>query len=241
MSSRTLIGFAAALAAFGVLSRAWADELSPFEASYGWSWHGAEVAVSTLKLEHRDGSSWVYSSASEPRGFGHLYPLHPKLTSVMRITDQGVQPQSFNASGGGEDHDADVVFNWETGRATGTYDGVKIDLPIKPGVQDDLSIQVELMVDLLRGRTPDALWMIDKNSVREYGYQREGESTIQTPFGPVATVIYSSHHIGSPRTTRFWCAPSMGYLPMRVEQKRIDKVEWTMDIRTAQRGQTSGG
>jgi hypothetical protein len=241
MPSRAWIAFTAALLASSAHGRVRADELSPFEASYGWSWHGATVAVSTLKLEHQGGTAWVYSSASEPRGLGHLYPMRPKLTSVLRVTDQGVQPQSFQAEGAGEDHNADVVFNWETGRATGTYDGVKIDLPIKPGVQDDLSIQIELMVDLLHGKTPDTLWMIDKNSVRDYRYRREGESTIETPFGQVATVIYSSQHTGSPRITRFWCAPSMGYLPMHVEQKRIDKVEWTMDIRTARREQPTGG
>ena len=77
--------------------------------------------------------------------------------------------------------------------------------------------------------------MIDKNSSREYRYQREGEATITTPLGRIDTVIYSSQHPGSPRITRFWCAPSRGYLPMRVEQKRIDSVEWTMEIRTLRR------
>jgi len=109
-------------------------------------------------------------------------------------------------------------------------------MPIKSGIQDDLSVQIELMFDLLHGKAPQNLSMIDKNTVREYRYQREGEQTIDTPFGQTATVIYSSQHPGSPRITRFWCAPSMGYLPMRVEQKRIDKVEWTMEIRTLKRG-----
>jgi hypothetical protein len=35
--------------------------------------------------------------------------------------------------------------------------------------------------------------------------------------------------------TRFWCAPSMGYLPLRIEQKRADSVEWTMDILSVRR------
>jgi hypothetical protein len=223
------------LSALLVVGRVRADDLTPFEASYAWSWRGVTVAVSTLKLEQRGSNTWVYSSSSEPRGVGRLYPMRPKLTSVLRVTDRGAEPQSFHAEGGGEDHDAAVDFNWETGRATGNYEGVTVDLPIKPGVQDDLSVQIELMVDLLRGKAPDTLWMIDKNSVREYHYQREGDATLETPFGQVATVIYSSQHVGSPRTTRFWCAPSKGYLPMRVEQKRIDKVEWTMEIRELKR------
>jgi hypothetical protein len=211
------------------------DELKPFQASYSWSWKSATVAISTLKLEHGDGDSWIYSSTSEPRGLGHLYPMRPKLRSTLRISDQGVQPLSFKAEGGGDSHNADVKFDWSAGRATGVYEGTVVDLPLKPGIQDDLSVQIAMMVDMLHGRVPEHLSMIDKNSSREYRYQREGEEAIATPLGQIDTVIYSSQHPGSPRITRFWCAPSRGYLPMKVEQKRIDSVEWTMEIRTLRR------
>ena len=91
------------------------------------------------------------------------------------------------------------------------------------------------VVELLRGRTPEQLSMIDKNSTREYRYQREGSEPIATALGRIDTVIYSSQHLGSPRVTRFWCEPSMGYLPLRIEQKRADSVEWTMDILSVRR------
>jgi hypothetical protein len=210
--------------------------LEAFQASYGWNWQGALVAISTLKLEHADADSWIYSSTSEPRGLGRLYPMRPKLRSSLRVTDKGVQPLSFKAEGGGDSHDADVKFDWSAGRATGVYEGTAVDLPLKPGVQDDLSVQIAMMVELLHGRTPEQLSMIDKNSWREYRYQREGAETIATPLGQIDTIIYSSQHPGSPRVTRFWCAPSLGYVPMRVEQKRVDSVEWTMDIRSLKRG-----
>jgi hypothetical protein len=213
-----------------------AEELEPFEASYAWSWHGATVAVSTLRLERGDGDTWVYSSSSGPRGLGYLYPMRPKLRSTLRITDQGVQPLSFKAEGAGDSHNADVSFDWSAGRATGVYEGTEVDLSLKPGIQDDLSVQIAMMVELLHGRTPDHLWMIDRNSAREYRYRREGAQTIDTALGRIDTIVYSSHHEGSPRVTRFWCAPSAGYLPMRVEQKRIDSVEWSMEIRSLRRG-----
>jgi hypothetical protein len=228
-------------AAIALYASAWAavasaEELKAFEASYAWSWYGATVAVSTLRLERGDGDSWVYSSTSEPRGLGYLYPMRPKLRSTLRITDQGVQPLSFKAEGAGDSHDADVSFDWNVGRATGVYEGTPVDLPLKPGLQDDLSVQIAMMVELLHGRAPEHLWMIDRNSAREYRYRREGAQTIDTPLGRIDTIVYSSQHPGSPRVTRFWCAPSAGYLPMRVEQKRIDSVEWSMEIRTLKRG-----
>lgn len=228
------------VAALGIIAppavtMASAQDLQPFEASYAWSWHGATVAISRLKLEHQAGDTWIYSSTSEPRGLGYLYPMRPAFRSTLRISERGVQPLSFRADGGGADHNADVTFDWSTARASGVYEGVPVDMPIKPGIQDDLSVQIAMMVELLHGRTPEQLSMIDKNSTREYRYQREGAQAIATALGRIDTVIYSSQHPGSPRVTRFWCAPSMGYLPLRIEQKRIDSVEWTMDIRSVRR------
>ena len=211
-----------------------ADALTPFEASYTWIWHGAAIAVSTLKLEQRQGDIWVYSSTSEPRGLGNLYPLRPKLQSVLRVTQQGVQPLSYDATDGttANQRGADVTFDWDAGHASGTYEGVKVDLALKEGLQDDLSIQIALLYALRQGHAPANLSMIDKNSIRDYSYQREGSETITTRLGRIETVIYASHHEGSPRVTRFWCAPARGYVPVRVEQKRLDSVEWTMEIET---------
>jgi hypothetical protein len=222
----------AVLANCAASASACADELRPFQVSYDWQWHAATVALSTIDLVHRQGDVWAYSSSTRPRGIGRLYPMRPNLQSIMRISAQGVQPLHFVATGSGRSHDANVDFDWDTGHITGIYEGAKIDLPIQPGVQDDLSVQIALLVQLLGGRTPDKALEINQNAVREYDYQREGEQTLDTALGPIDTVVYSIHHAGSPRTTRFWCAPSMGFIPMQVQQKRLEHVEWTMRIRS---------
>jgi len=50
-------------------------------------------------------------------------------------------------------------------------------------------------------------------------YVREGEATVKTPFGQDRGRHLSQRAEGSPRVTRFWCAPWRGHVPMRVEQK----------------------
>jgi hypothetical protein len=231
---RTLI--LTALPSVALVNVAAADELKPFEASYAWIWHGMDVAVSTLKLE-KTGDTWTYSSKSEPRGIGKVFPERPIQRSVLRVTDAGTQPLSYQASDGTSStrRAVDVKYDWEHGRVTGVYEDTQVDLPLTPGVQDDGSVQVALMVELLRGHTPDHFSLLNKNAVREYRYVREGEATVKTPFGKIAAVIYRSEREGSPRVTRFWCAPWRGHVPMRVEQKRGDEIEWTMEIRSLSR------
>jgi hypothetical protein len=215
-----------------------ADELKPFSASYTWIWHGLTVAESKLRLEQKD-DTWVYESNSEPRGIGRVMSERPVQRSVMRVTEAGVQPLSYHADDGtpATKRDADLMFDWTTGHVKGVYEDKKVDMSVTPGVQDDLSVQIAMMVQLLRGHTPDRFSLVNGNSVREYHYIREGEATVATPIGNVATIIYRSQAEGSPRTTRFWCAPSRGYIPVRVEQKRKDEVEWTMQIEGLERGQ----
>ncbi|MFI4880004.1 MAG: DUF3108 domain-containing protein [Steroidobacterales bacterium] len=226
----------AAVLMLGASNMAGADELKPFEASYAWLWHGLNVAVSTLTLE-KTGDTWSYRSKSEPRGIGRAFSERPTQASVLRVTDSGVQPLSYRASDGTAStrRAIDVKYDWDKGRLTGVYEDTPVDLPLKAGVQDDASAQVAMMVELLRGHTPDRFQLLNKNAVREYRYTREGEATLQTPLGSIATVIYKSERAGSPRVTRFWCAADRGYIPMRVEQTRGRDVEWTMEIRSLKR------
>jgi hypothetical protein len=150
----------------------------------------------------------------------------------MRVTEAGVKPLSYHADDGTPStrRDADVTFDWKAGHASGVYEDARVDMPIAAGIQDDLSVQIAMMVELLRGRTPERFSMINGNSVREYRYVREDEATLTTAIGTIPTVVYRAQKEGSPRATRFWCAPSRGYIPVRVEQKRKDDVEWTMEI-----------
>jgi len=236
MPARTLRAMALCLLGLVTSQLARAEELKPFEASYSWSWHGMSVAVSTLKLEqHPD--AWIYSSRSDPRGIGRLFSERPTQQSTLQVTAAGVRPLHYKADDGtaAGKRNADVQFDWEHDRLTGVYDGTPVDMPLQPGTQDDLSVQVALIVELLAGRTPERFLLIDNDKVREYRYMRDGEESITTPLGKLDTIVYRSQKKGSPRVTRFWCAPSLGYMPLRVEQTKGDEVQWTMQIQSMKR------
>lgn len=222
----------AALAASG----ARADELKPFKASYAWIWGKFTVAVTTLKLE-KTGHTWTYTSRSEPRGIGRMYPQRPRTVSVLEVTAEGVRPLSYQASDGTSSgkRSIDVKYDWDKLRITGVYEGTAVDLPLTPEVQDDSSLQIAIMVDLLRGKVPDHFMNLEKNSVREYRYQRVGAETIETALGSESTEIYTSQKAYSPRINSYWCAPDRGYIPLRVQQKKGDDVEWTMQIESLTR------
>ena len=231
--ARGLVVAALLLAGTGA---AGADGLRPYTATYNGIWRGMTVAVSTLKLE-QTGDTWTFSSRSEPRGIGKLASgvFPPLQVSVVRVTDQGVLPQSFKSTGGDPGKSIELTYDWQAHRVTGTYEGTKVDLPLTPQVQDDGSVQLHLMVELLAGRTPASVQLIDKDGVREYEITSDGEATIKTPLGDAHTVVFKSQKKYSPRITRFWCAPDNGFIPLRVQQKRGDDVQWTLEIQSLTR------
>ena len=211
--------------------------LRPYEASYNFLWRGLNAGTSTFKLRQEPGGEWLYTSRNEPRGLFKLVSAAAMtLTSHIKVDAETVRPLLFTAHENDETAlQAEVHFDWTTGRATGKVEDTPIDMPLRAGVQDDLSVQIAFIVALANGRSPQGISMFDKNGIKDYTYTRVGEETLHTPVGEVATTIYLSQHTHSPRSTRFWCAPQYGYVPMRAEQRREDKVEWTMNLRSIHR------
>jgi hypothetical protein len=235
---RSLRTVTAVLALLATATAAGAVELQPFIARYTFAWHGMTVGESTLRLERDLGDKWKYTSATAPRGFGRLYRSHDIVNeSLLQETAAGMRPLAYRAEDGSDstERDSQLSFDWEHGRVTGLVGRHQIDMEVPEGTQDDLSVQIALMYELLAGRTPTGFRVFDETGVREYRYTHEGSATLDTPMGKVQTEIYRSQRDGSPRATRFWCAPDWGYLPMRAEQRRKGEVEWTMEIRRVTR------
>ncbi|MDE2251088.1 MAG: DUF3108 domain-containing protein [Gammaproteobacteria bacterium] len=211
-----------------------APQLRPYDASYSFVTHGMNGGTSSFSLRRAGGDEWTFLARNEPHGLFRLFAAASlTLTSRMEVGPQGVRPLRFTAAQpDGSGRQAEVQFDWAANRATGTVEGQAIDMALKPGVQDDQSVQIALIYALQGGRTPAGIALFDKDGIRDYDYARVGEATLHTPLGDVPTVIYESHKAYSPRRTRFWCAPQYGYVPMRAEQKRDNDVQWTMEIRS---------
>lgn len=212
--------------------------LAPFEATYRVVYKGISAGTSTMTLRHLEGDRWTYQSSSTPRGIFRLFlPDNISQRSEMRIDGTAVVPLKYSAGGPDDppDRTIDVNFDWQNMRVTGVDREEPIDLPLQPGVQDDLSAQVLLMRDLITGQPPASFLKLGRGSIDEQQFERQGTETIDSPLGPLETVIYRSQRIGSPRSSLFWCAPSLGYLPVRARQSRGDKVEFVMELASFKR------
>jgi hypothetical protein len=110
-----------------------------------------------------------------------------------------------------------------------------VDVPLQPGLQDSLSVQIALIQELLAGRTPEKFLMLDRTEVKEYLYSEEGGERVETAIGAYETIKYRSRRPNSDRSTVFWCAPELGYLPVKVERQRGSRIDWAMGIKSLER------
>ena len=139
------------------------------------------------------------------------------------ITDGGHDPE----------HQTDISYDAARHRITGSVGGKSFDAPLEPGLQDVNSIRAALLVDLLAGREPGEYAMLDGREVKYYVYTRRGTAHLSTDVGEVDTVIYESNRKGTTggRTWRYWYAPSLGFLPVRIEQREDGRARLTFTIR----------
>jgi hypothetical protein len=210
----------------------------PFRADFALEWKGMNAARARLELARLGPREYSYVSRNSARGmFRAAFPDEVTQVSRLLVEDGHVRPLSYRGDEGTSDRRKDVSldFDWQRRRVTGTAETRPVDLELQPGVQDIMSVQVALMVDLLAGRRPGGYVLVDEDRIKEYVYQGEGTARIETVLGPLDTVVWSSRRPNSDRVTRVWYAPSLGYAPVRAERRRGSRLEWSMRLLALQR------
>lgn len=219
-------------------------ELQPFTASYGITRGKSPMGSAELQLQKMADGRWSYQLHMQLRRTGLLgaalffssTPPEQTIRSVFLLEDGRVVPQRFTVDEGtgtsGSDQKLD--FDWKRGRVTGVFERKPVDLSTQPGLLDSQSVQVALMSELLAGRTPQRFVLVEKGKIRDYIYATERTETLTTDIGEHRTVVYRSSRVGSDKSTVFWCAPELGYLPLKVERRDGKSVEFTLTVKSLQ-------
>jgi hypothetical protein len=208
----------------------------PFAAHYAAEWRDISVGSSDLQLE-RDSKPGQYHykwTISAQGIFRIAYSHDLTQQSWFGVVDNHVRPNRYR----GEEGSSYVAleFDWDTDHALGSSEGKPIDLVLKPGTQDLMSIQVEVMLDLKNGTLPPTFDIIEKDQIKNFLYTREGTAKLRTDIGTLDTVIVASRRGPTDsRVLRMWFAPDLGYVPVQAERTRDGKLEFAMRIKTLQR------
>ena len=215
------------------------DELRPHEITFHTTFKGFSAGDLKLTLRRDKGSGdFIYETRAFPSFLASLIVSPESLErSWFHVGEAGVEPRRYLLTDGGHDpeHQTDITYYPLKRRISGRVEGKPYDAPFEPGLQDVNSIRAALLVDLLAGRDPGEYAMLDGREVKRYVYTRRGTARITTELGDLDTVIYESERTGSQgggRTWRYWYAPSMGWLPLRIEQREDGRARLTFTVRS---------
>jgi hypothetical protein len=213
------------------------EGIEPFAAPYQADWKTISVGTSDLELRRdAEAGRYVYTWTITARGiFRMVYRDDLIQKSWLAIDADHVRPMKYRAVDGASSVDLD--FDWEAGYARGVSEKKAVDLKLKEGTQDVMSIQVEVMLDLKKGNVPKTFQIIDKDELKDFIYTQEGTDRIRTALGTLDTVIVASRRSGNNRILRMWFAPSLGFVPVQAERTRDGKLEFAMRIKSLTRGE----
>jgi hypothetical protein len=208
--------------------------IAPFSAHYLADWKSINVGTSDLELKQdAEPGHYLYTWTITARGIFRLYRDQVTQKSWLSIDANHVRPNRYRAEDGKSTVNLD--FDWDAGRVHGTSEDKSVDLKLNDGIQDVMSIQVEVMLDLKNGNLPKTFQIIDKDKPKEFIYNQEGTANIRTALGQLDTIIVSSQQSGNNRILRMWFAPSLGFVPVQAERTRDGKLEFAMRIKTLKR------
>lgn len=206
--------------------------LEPFAAHYTADWKTINVGTSDIELKP-DGppGQYLYTWTVTARGiFRIVYSNDVIQKSWLTAVGNHVRPEKYRAEQG--QSTVNIDFDWEGGHAKGTNETKPVNLKLREGTQDVMSIQIEVMQDLRNGNLPKTFNILDKDEIKEFLYTREGPARIRTALGELDTVVVASQREGGNRILRMWFAPSLGYVPVQAERTRDGKLEFALRIKT---------
>ena len=203
-----------------------ATELTPHRAQYK-----VRIAVVSGQLDtelRRTDDGYVAQHVIKATGVSRMLTRGTMDVSSTFIAEtDGVKPVSYHAIDTiRKDPEANIRFDWSSNQASGTVGDEEVLLQLDGISHDAVSIQYELMHDLMNGG-PSATYVIfDVSKMRTVNVRNSGRKTVKTEAGSYEVVGIQHQKEGSSRVTTLWCAPALDYLPVVIEQHRKGKLNF---------------
>lgn len=170
---------------------------------------------------------YVASHVIKPTGMSRMFARGMiSESSDFYSAPDGIRPREYWSRDtlSRDKENVRVSFDWETGEARGTVNGEDVLSVMDALAHDRISIQYQLMHDLLRGELSVEYTMFEIDRLRTVNVRKIGEKTITVPAGQFEVVGLQHQAEGSKRVTTLWCAAQLGYLPVVIEQHRKGKL-----------------
>lgn len=211
--------------AFGLVATAQADDIVPHIAEY-------KIKISLLSGNLRThvfdvGNGYMARSVITPTGFASVL-MNGSIVeqSEFQALPDGIRPQHYESIDtlSSDPKSMNFNFDWEEGAVTGDINDEDFRFEFEGAVHDRVSIQYELMHNLLNGEDASRYSLLDGDELKELTIKNIGTRRVKVPFGTFEAVGIQHRAGDSSRVSTLWCVAELGYLPVVIEQHRNGKL-----------------
>lgn len=215
----TLLRSTAAAAVIGAMTMtaptlASAKNIQPSTADYSFTIEDKYKGTATRTLTN-SGNAWKYNMSARVAGVASA-----SQSSNFSLSGTSVIPSDANTTykvfGIGSTHK--LSFNPSKKQVVSNYKGKSQTLSMPQQAFDDLSLEIQIRQDLLNGKFSGNYYMAKKDKVEKTPFKKSGSAKITVPAGTFDTIRVDRVHDDNSRSTSFWLAPSLDYLPVKVSQ-----------------------
>lgn len=235
---RLLLCIGALLACLYLTPAQSAGQLVPHTAEYK-----VRISVVSGQLNTelaRTESGYVARHVIFPTGMSRLLARGEiSETSEFEMGEAGLFPVAYRSIDAlSKDKDStDIRFDWASRQVRGTVNDQEFSAALDDLAHDRVSIQYELMLDLLNGGAGTRYRLFDVDEQKTLNVRSIGSKTVTVPAGQFMAVGIQHQAENSSRVTTLWCVEELGFLPVIIEQHRDGKLR----VRATLRRYTAGG
>ena len=207
-----------------------AGALTPHRAEYSVRISVVSGQLNTELLATDTG--YIATHVVKPKGLSRVV-AHGRMQVSSEFTEMedGVRPVTYHAIDTiRDDPEAHITFDWDTYEARGTVGTEDVVLQLDEMSHDAVSIQYELMYDLINGKPETSYVLFDVDKMRVANVRNVGTKTVKTKAGRFEVTGIEHQKEGSLRKTTMWCAAELDYLPVIIEQYRKDKLKFRASL-----------
>lgn len=208
-----------------------AGPLPEFSAHYELRRNGLFLGEMSRQLMAVDGDMRFISSSRTRGLIAWLFPDRIEEETRWHYVAGRPRPELYRYEHRGRSKHrlVEIHFDWKRHVAVHTVNGEPWKLRITDDVQDKLVYQLTLMLDLAAGVEEPRYAIADGGKLKDYHFKRVGREILETPLGRLETIRII--RLDDKRGTTIWCAPTYGYLPVRIAQTDTDGSHLVLDIR----------
>ncbi|MEC7120880.1 MAG: DUF3108 domain-containing protein [Pseudomonadota bacterium] len=197
------------------LSMGTAHALQPFSADYRFSIDNRWNGESTRTLQ-KQADDWVYV-------FTARVPVLANATETTRFqldAQRNVISKSHQLRYKilVRTKNTELAFDHDKQQVIATVGRERRQFTLQPNTLDELNLEFQVREDLKKGSLKPQYWVADDKKIEAVRFVREGREKMTVAAGSYDTVRVRRVHNNPKRTTTFWLAPSLDYLPVRVTQ-----------------------